>query len=286
MRKQSSRKPSSRFRVLRLMLFAGFILTLTFIFLVSTLGHQKFGGLHKLVLETAGPMQNLVTSGMKYIGSFKQEYLEILGIKEENKRLWKELEDVRAQLHKSREALATNARLKKLLDFKDTTDLPMVTAAVIGKDPSMWFRSIMLNVGTSSGVVKGSPVVNSEGIIGQVFTASPGYSKVLLAIAPSSAIDVLLQKSRVRGVLKGAGKLTYKLEYVLKTVEVEEGDVVITAGYGGIFPTGLPVGTISKVIRKRRGMFHEIEVTPSVDYKTLENVAVLLSQEVTHPFVN
>jgi len=265
------------------MLFAGFILTLGFIFLVSTLGNQKFGGLHKLVLETAGPMQEVVASGVNYFQSFKDEYLEILSTKEENKRLWAELEEARAQLHKSREALATNARLKKLLDFKDSSDLPLVTAAVIGKDPSMWFRSIMINVGTSSGVVKGSPVLNSEGIIGQVLTASPGYSKVLLAIAPSSAIDVLLQKSRVRGVLKGAGKLTYQLEYVLKTVDVEEGDVVVTAGYGGVFPTGLPVGTISKVIRKRRGMFHEIEVTPSVDYKTLENVFVLLPEEMA-PF--
>ncbi|WP_028585251.1 rod shape-determining protein MreC [Desulfogranum mediterraneum] len=279
MRQQSTRKRSSRFRIFRLLFFAGLLMTLACIFLVSTLGSQKFGGLHKLILEAAGPVQKVVASGVNYLGSFKQEYLDVLAVGEENKRLWQELQESRALVHKSREAMATNARLRKLLAFKDSSDLPMVAATVIGKDPSMWFRSLIIDRGTSDGVFKGSPVTNSEGIVGQVLTASPHYSKVLLAIAPSSAIDVLLQKSRVRGILKGTGSQTYRLEYVLKTVEVEEGDVVVTAGYGGMFPTGLPVGVVSKVIRKRRGMFHEIEVRPSVDYKTLEYLFVLQRKE-------
>jgi rod shape-determining protein MreC len=119
------------------------------------------------------------------------------------------------------------------------------------------------------------PVVTGEGIVGQVYAASTGYSKVLLAIAPSSAIDVLLQDSRVRGILKGTGGDVYRLEYILKTIEVAEGDRVVTAGYGGMFPTGLPVGIVSDVTRKRRGMFLEIEVVPAVDFRTLENLLVI-----------
>ncbi len=260
---------------MRLILFSGVVLTLGFIFLVSTVGSQKFGSLHKLVFESAGPAQEFVASGLRYFDAFKQEYLEILGIREENKRLRKELRETRMLLDKSREAMATNTRLKKLLDFREASHLPMVTATVIGKDPSMWFRSVIIDRGTNDGVVKGSPVTNSAGIVGQVFTVAPNYSKVLLAIAPSSAIDVLLQKSRVRGILKGTGMLTYQLDYVFKNVEVEEGDHVVTAGYGGMFPTGLPVGVVSKVIHRRRGNFHEIEVTPSVDYRTLEHLFVL-----------
>ncbi len=279
MRKQSTRTRNTRFRLFRLILFSGVILTLGFIFLVSTVGSQKFGSLHKLVLESTGPVQEYVASGMRYFDTFKEEYLAVLAEREENKRLWKELQESRALLHKSREAMATNARLKKLLDFRESSNLPMVAATVIGKDPSMWFRSIIIDRGTNDGLVKGSPVTNSDGIVGQVFTVAPNYSKVLLAIAPSSAIDVLLQKSRVRGILKGTGALTYQLDYVLKNVEVEEGDRVVTAGYGGVFPTGLPVGVVSKVIRKRRGNFHEIEVTPSVDYRTLEYLFVLQEKE-------
>jgi rod shape-determining protein MreC len=79
----------------------------------------------------------------------------------------------------------------------------------------------------------------------------------------------------VRGILKGTGSLTYKLDYVLKTVDVQEGDHVVTAGYGGLFPTGMPVGVVSQVVRKRRGMFLDIEVTPTVDFLTLEDLLII-----------
>ncbi len=262
----------------------GFLLTLVFIFLVSSLGTQKFGPLHKLVLEAVGPLEKTVAAGSSYIEGFKSEYLDILQdtlrLREENKRLIRQLQENEAILNKSREAMATNASLRKLLEFKNGLAQPVVAATIIGKDPSVWFRSVIIDQGSNSSIVKGNPVVNSDGIVGQIFTISPNYAKVLLAIAPSSAIDVLLQKSRVRGILKGTGTLTYRLEYILKTAEVEEGDHVVTAGYGGVFPTGLPVGVVSKIIKKPRGMFHEIEVTPAVDYQKLEHLMVIQQQNL------
>mgnify|MGYP001187676079 CR=1 FL=1 len=280
MTKKITRKRNSRFRLFRVILLAGVLLTLAFIFLVSTLGSQQFGSLHKLVLEAVGPLQKAVAISSSTIDRFKTEYVDILQdslrLREENKRLVQQLQENETLLNKSREAMATNASLRKLLEFKNSlANQSSVAATIIGKDPSAMFRSVIIDQGSNSGLTKGDPVVNSEGIVGQVFAITPNYAKVLLAIAPSSAIDVLLQKSRVRGILKGNGTLTYRLEYILKTAEVEEGDHVITAGYGGIFPTGLPVGIVSKIIKKPRGMFHEIEVTPSVDYQKLEHLLVL-----------
>jgi len=230
-------------------------------------------------------LQKIATTSMHYVGTFKSEYLDILQdtlkLREENKRLVQQLQENEAILNKSRESLATNASLRKLLEFKSRVSQPVIAATIIGKDPSAWFRSVIIDQGSNSGIMKGNPVVSSDGVVGQVFTISPNYSKVLLAIAPSSAIDVLLQKSRVRGILKGTGTLTYRLEYILKTAEVEEGEHVVTAGYGGVFPTGLPVGVVSKIIKKPRGMFHEIEVTPSVNYQTLENLLVIEQQNLS-----
>ncbi len=262
------------------MILAGVLLTLAFIFLVSTLGSQQFGSMHKLILEAVGPMQKVVAITSTTVDRFKSEYVDILQdslrLREENKRLVQQLQEKETLLNKSREAMATNASLRKLLEFKNTlSHQSSVAATIIGKDPSALFRSVIIDQGSNNGITKGDPVVNDEGVVGQVFAISPNYAKVLLAIAPSSAIDVLLQKSRVRGILKGDGTLTYKLEYILKTAEVEEGDHVVTAGYGGIFPTGLLVGVVSKIIKKPRGMFHEIEVTPSVDYQKLEQLLIL-----------
>ncbi|PIE57089.1 MAG: rod shape-determining protein MreC [Desulfobulbus propionicus] len=275
MRKQSTRKRGNNIRIFRILLLSALVLTMALIFLASTLGGQKFGALHKLILETAGPMQESVAAVSTYLHKTGDKYRSLVAVHEENERLHRELEEARGLLHQSREALATNARLRKLLDFKKSIDYPAIACKVVGKDPSLWFRTVVIDRGESDGVVKGSAVLNAEGIVGQVFAVSPSYSRILLAIAPSSAIDVLLQKSRVRGILKGTGTLIYRLEYVLKTVDVAEGDVVVSAGYSGLFPTGLPVGVVSRVIRKRRGMFHEIEVTPAVDYLTLENLLII-----------
>ncbi len=275
MRQRRSTKRSSRFRVFRLILLSAILLTLTLIFLVSTLGSQKFGTLHKLIFEITGPVQKVFSVTADYAHHFKTEYLDLVSVREENKRLWKELQESRAAAYKNREALATNVRLKKLLDFKESSDLPLLAARIVGKDPSRWFRTVIIDRGASDGVFKGMAVVSAGGVAGQVLTVSPNFSKVLLAIAPSSAIDVLLQKSRVRGILKGTGSLTFKLNYVLKTVDVRVGDFVVTAGHGGIFPRGLPVGVVSKVIKKRRGMFLEIEVKPAVDFLTMEDLLII-----------
>lgn len=282
MRKRGSSKRSSRFRAFRLILLSGILLTLALIFLVSTLGSQKFSTLHKLILEATGPMQKGVTHATAYLSIFTEKYSDLVNVRDENRRLWDELLECRAAAYSSREALATNTRLQKLLDFKESYDQPMLAARIVGKDPSLWFRTIIVDRGANDGLIKGMPVVNGEGIVGQVFAVSPNYSKVLLAIAPSSAIDVVIQKSRVRGILKGTGSMSYKLDYVLKTVDVKEGDHIVTAGYGGAFPTGMPVGVVSKVVKKRRGMFLDIEVKPAVDFMTLENL-LIIEKEIPFP---
>lgn len=275
MRKKGSGKRNGSGRSLKIVLLSGVLLPLVLIFLVSTLGSQKFGTMHRLVAEAAGPVQLVVGRVVGYFNTFRKDYLDMFSAQNENKRLWKELQECREAANRNREALATNTRLRKLLEFKEAMTQPTVAARIVGKDPSLWFRSVVIDRGSSDGVAKGMPVVSGDGVVGQVFTVSPNFSKVLLAISPSSAIDVLLQKSRVRGILKGAGSVTCSLEYVLKTVAVQEGDQVVTAGYGGLFPPGVPVGVVSKVVKQRRGMFLEIEVTPSVDFLTLEDLLVI-----------
>ncbi len=213
--------------------------------------------------------------------SFKQEYIDLRTVREDNKRLWAQLEQYKEIIDDSREAIAISVRLQKLLDFKEANDYPTVAARIIGKDPSLWFNNVIIDRGTSDGVDSGMPVVTGAGIVGQVYEVSTDYSKVLLTIAPSSAMDVIIQNSRERGILKGTGENSYRLNYILKKINISKGDYIVTAGYGGMFPTGLPVGTVSKVIRKPRGMFLEVEVTPAVDFTTLENLLVILRNKIS-----
>ena len=275
MKKNSRRQGKGSIKTFRFVLFIGTVATFAVILLIIILGDQQFGPVHKVIFEGAGPLQKAVAQISGSVHSVKRKYIDLLTVREEKERLWKELQECRTTAYANRGAVALNARLRKLLDFKKSSNQPTITAQIIGKDPSLWFRSVIIDRGGSDGVDKGMPVVTGEGIVGQVYASSSDYSKVLLAIAPSSAIDVLLQDSRIRGILKGTGKNMYRLEYILKTAEVFVGDRVVTAGYGGMFPTGLPVGIVSKVTRNRRGMFLEIEVVPAVDFRTLENLLVI-----------
>ena len=279
MRKRGAKKKGSRYRLFRLIVLSAIVLTMAFIFLSATLGSRQFGALHELLFEFAGPVEKGMARGATFFSSLQKKYLGLLSVQEENERLWAELQQCRQTLAESREALATNTRLQRLLDFKTGLDQRTIAARVIGKDPSLWFRTVVIDRGSRDGVDRGMAVISSDGIVGQVFMTSPHYAKVLLAIAPSSALDVLLQKSRVRGILKGTGKLTCRLDYILKTEKVAVGDRVVTAGYGGLFPTGLPVGTVTRVVRERRGMFLNIEVKPAADFLTLENLLIIAREQ-------
>lgn len=276
MRKKGIR--NDRARHIRAFLLFGAISTLIFIIIISTVGRKEFGSLQKIALELIGPAQTAVSTVTNYCGDLWQDYKALWDVRAENKRLWDEVRKYQAATNEYREAVATNYRLRKLLDLKEALPPPTLTAEIIGKDPSLWFRTVTVNRGSSDGVQKGMPAVTVEGVVGQVMETSPSYAKILLATDPNSAIDVLIQKSRVHGILKGKGSSIYQLQYVLKNSDIRKGDMVVTSELGGVFPKGLPVGKVSKVVRNRRGMFQHIEIEPAVDFSILENLIIIMKK--------
>lgn len=270
---RKSRLGTVRFRSL---LLAVLLLLLGLILLASTFG-GRFGLSHQLTLEIMGPLQSGAAKVGSAVNNFWDDYLKLLNIREENTRLKSMLNSYEQELAQYREAYTIYLRLQQELDFRKGTDFPPLTARVIGKDPSFWFHTIIVDRGENDGVVEGMVALNSKGIVGQVIHVSNNYCKVLLAIAPSSAIDVFVQKNRVRGILKGVGENGYLLHYVLKNSEVSQGDQIVTAGIGGLFASGIPVGIVTAVHNRKRGMFMEIEVESSVDFQRLEFVQLNLS---------
>jgi rod shape-determining protein MreC len=241
-------------------------------------GRKEFTAPHKFGLEIIGPLQTAVAKVSNYGSSFWSNYLALLHVREENEQLRQELQQYKAANVQYREAVATNMRLQKLLELKESLPPPTLTAEIVGKDPSLWFRTFTINRGSSDGVQKGMPVVTVEGVVGQVLTSSPNYSKVLLATDPNSAIDVITQKTRVQGIVKGLGRDAFALHYVLKSAVVEKGDFMLTSGLGGVFPKGLMVGTVSEVRKSPRGMFQDIEIQPAVDFTQLEHLIIIMKK--------
>ncbi len=277
-KKNNDRKKTSRFRGTRLLVLFLLFATLLLV-LLSSATSNRFGIFHQMPLEVLGPLQSVFSKISISTVRLKDRYITLWNLQEENDSLRKELHKYHELLDEYREAYSRNRFLETELKFKNQETFPALMARVVGKDPSFWFQTLIIDRGENDGVVTGMVARNSLGVVGQVVQVSDNYSKILLANAPSSAIDAIVQKNRVRGILKGAGDKGYILQYVLKNGDVKEGDAIVTAGIGGVFPPGITLGAVSKVHSKRRGMFLEIEVKPAVDFARLEFLYINLSEE-------
>lgn len=277
-KKNSDRKNTPRFAFVRIFLLFSLLVVLVLILLGSSVG-GRFGVFHQLSMEALGPVQSLFTQLSLGSVRFRDKYVALWRVQEENERLRLELDTYHALLDEYREAYSLNRYLQNELEFKKREPFPALMARVVGKDPSFWFQTLIVDRGGDDGVVVGMVARTSRGVVGQVVQVADNYSKILLANAPSSAIDAIVQKSRVRGILKGAGEAGYVLHYVLKNGDVSVGDKIVTAGIGGVFPSGITLGTVSRIYAKRRGMFQEIEVKPAVDFARLESLFINLSEE-------
>jgi rod shape-determining protein MreC len=242
---------------------------------LSFMGRRELTLPHRVIFDILGTGQARVSGAINYGREIWADYLHLIDVKQDNDRLREEILKYQAITVNYREALATNVQLRKQLEFKKTLPAPTITARIIGRDPSQWFKTFSIDHSSSDGVMKGMPVVTAAGVVGQVLDGGGKHAKVLQANDPNSAIEVLLQDTRTQGIIKGTGA-NYRLHYVLKNNAVQVGDLLVTSGIGGVFPKGLPVGTVSSVVSNRRGMFLDIKVDPVVDFSKLENVLIIM----------
>ena len=274
MRKQSKSKQNKTIFASIRVVFLIVILALVGLLLLASLLGGRFGTPHQLTLDFMGPLQSVVTRSIGGLASFKNDYIALWNVRAENKRLHLLVDKYLTELGEYREGYSNYLHFEELLAFKEKLHFQPLAARVVGKEPAFWYQTIVVDRGRKDDVLEGMIALAPAGVVGQVIHTGEHYSKILLANAPSSAIDAMIQKNRIRGILKGVGEKGFVLHYVLKNADVQVGDEIVTAGIGGVFPAGMPLGYVSKVYKKRRGMFQEIEVTPHVDFQKLEYVLI------------
>jgi rod shape-determining protein MreC len=206
-------------------------------------------------------------------------YFGLVNVYDENIRLMGEIDTLRMENYRYQELLAAHSRLQRLLQFEKTINWPASAAQVIGRDPTGWFKSVIIDKGKNSGLKVNMPVVNANGVVGRLVSVSPNYAKVLLIIDQNSAVDCIVQGSRDRGIIKGFSSKTCKLDYVVKTSDVKIGDVVVTSGLARVYPKGLPVGKVVEVVDSPGELFKEVKVAPMVDFSKLEELLVILKED-------
>ncbi len=213
-----------------------------------------------------------------WIKNIQESYLTVSGYRVENERLRRRVIELQAERNKLLEAQATNQRLQQLLDFRSHLPAGSVTASIIANSASTWFHSCLLDKGSADGVQKGTAVVTPLGVVGQVVAVTGRTAKVLLLTDPNSGIDVMVQRTRSRGIVSGSLDYGTILKYVKRSEDVQEGDRLITSGLDGVFPKGLLVGTVTRVQKQHLGLFQLIEVLPAVTAARTEEVLVVKSE--------
>ena len=230
----------------------------------------------------ASPLQNVSSKATGATSGFFQQIWNFRSTAQENEQLKERLSQVETELHTARQAVAENERLRALLKLNEQTNIMSVPARVIARDPSVWFNTITINRGSSSGVEMNMPVVTAGGIVGRVITVSPWASQVMLITdekAGAGAVVGQLGQSGALGSVRGRADLgvgLIEMKYVSGLEKVEVNDYVMTTGQDGIYPPGLNVGRVVDVKNGTATQAHQILIQPGAQLDHLEEVAVLL----------
>ena len=231
----------------------------------------------RIAISLIAPFQKASTSSIRFVRDIWRHYFFMVNVTKENDNYRKALNKAFENNIQLKELKLSNHRLRNLLNFEKTMTDRVLSAEVIGKDPSPWFKTVLIDKGKNDGVETGMAVVVPKGIAGQVTDVSANYSKVLLIIDHNSAVDALVQNDRARGIIKGGTAEQCFLKYVLRKHDIKIGDIVVSSGLDGVFPKGLAVGYVSGVIKPKSGIFQEVTVTPYVDFEKLEEVLIVLN---------
>jgi rod shape-determining protein MreC len=262
------------------------VLILLLVFSVLSLSLKRSPALSKvqgLVISMTAP----ALEGLEYLAhsakQIWQGYFFLVDVRRQNAEMQRQLEEFKQREVRFQEAQEALTRLEALLDLKRQVALPVIGARVIAYDPTLWSRSAIIDQGKAQGVKDGLPVLAPQGIVGRIVGVYPEYSKVMLIVDRKSSADAMVQRTRVRGMLKGKGGNRCSLEFVPKNADVQVGDLVLASGLVGLYPKGLVFGKVTAANKKNPGVFQEIEVSPNVDLSTVEEVLVVKVANLAFP---
>ena len=253
----------------------GFVLIPVIAIDTSTRAPRDYRFYDRVIIGITSPVQALISWTLDQFASGFHNYVYLWHTRQENLALLDENRKLQNSIASLRETQQENIRLRKLLRFQETFKLETVLARVVAKDVSTEFRAIRVNRGESAGIRRNMAVLTNEGIVGRVLRTTANSADIVTVVDLLSAIDAINERSRARGVVEGLTEDSCQLRYVLRTDDIQPGDILISSGLGGVFPKGVPIGAVARVNRKSFGITQEVEVRPSVDFNRLEEVLIV-----------
>ena len=225
-------------------------------------------------------VQSPVTTVTSAISNYFTSIANLRSAQDENTDLKQKVQELEVQLKQREDLAAENTRLRSLLQLQEDSRYKVLPARIIGRDPSVWFDSSILNRGSLDGVALNMPVVADGGVVGRITAVSPLTSQVDLITRDKSGVGAVIGEigqTNALGVVTGTSKRDLlEMKYVTGTVEVAVGQAIFTTGQDGIFPPGLKIGEIVSVVPGSATTPHQIQIQPSGRLSSMQEVGILL----------
>jgi len=258
------------------------LLALPFFFLRASIRRpEDTNALDRALLHVAAPFQYFAALLARGVSGLVGDYVYLVDVKADNNRLAYENASLRGKVSELERTEADNHRLRRLLGLRDTISQELVSAVVVGKDTTEYFRVAHLTVDTKNAAIRPDmPVVSVDGAVGTVLRVAGEKVDVEMAVDSGFGVDVTVERTGARGFVRGVGDRQHymaRVEYVQRSDDVEVGDVFVTSGVGCRFPRGIPVARVKKVEKRNFGIYQTVDAEPTVDFSRLEEVLIILT---------
>ena len=226
------------------------------------------------------PFERTIHGGGEGLSGLWSNYIDLRHVRDQNKELQQTIDRLRLEQAELREDALQGQRLQAVLKFRENYAYQTIAAQVIGTSGSSLSHVVYLDKGSAEGLAPDMAVITGDGIVGKVRDVFPHTAQVLMINDQTSGAGVILETTRIRGILRGNAAGQPQVINILADTRIQPGEKVLTAGGDQIFPRGLPVGAVAKVERDpERGSFINVIVKPVADLQHLDEVLVITSLE-------
>jgi rod shape-determining protein MreC len=252
---------------------------------LAVISHQVDSGtgvsvLQRVVFAVVAPIEGAFAAVFRGTASAWRGWVDLRQVHRRNERLEQQVRYLETLLQERQHQARESGRLREVLGLREQLPVETIAAEVVTRGGLPWFRTLTIDRGRDAGVVLEAAVLSPTGVLGRVVEVGPHAAKVQLLQDRESGAGVVIERSRVSGVVIGqigfadAGATDLAMKYVPGLADVVAGDVVVTSGTDGIYPKGFLVGKV-RFVGPGSGLFKEILVTPSARPDEIETVLVV-----------
>lgn len=230
----------------------------------------------RMTLNPVVDLQSWISTRYTALYEFVTVPRDVASLRQQNAVLTNENSRLQTQIIQLQQQLKEAEVLYALLDFaRSRPENEYVASAVIGRDPSPFLSYVIIDHGSDDGIRHGMPVVTQQGLVGRVDAVTASASRLQLITDPGSTINVRLQSTQTETLLQGSitGDLT--LEMIPQETKLNAGDLVLTSGLGGSYPSDVLIGQVISIQRREGELFQTASLQPAVDFTQLQAVLVI-----------